>query len=154
MAEKSERTKKLEEAKIEDDPLYVKRALRGLGVGMSRAADKMGFTQDDKKQIGKGAMGAAGAGVGATAGAAASKGMQGLAEAMKNKSKSKSKMDTKEFEVPTDENMNRPKATRPGGPRNLMDDFKEYGMKKGGMVSASKRADGCAVKGKTKGRMV
>ena len=29
------------------------------------------------------------------------------------------------------------------------------GMKKGGMVgSASKRADGCAVRGKTKGRMV
>ena len=30
------------------------------------------------------------------------------------------------------------------------------GMKKGGMVksSASKRADGCAVKGKTKGKMV
>jgi hypothetical protein len=27
-------------------------------------------------------------------------------------------------------------------------------FKKGGMVSASKRADGCAVKGKTKGRMV
>jgi hypothetical protein len=28
------------------------------------------------------------------------------------------------------------------------------GMKKGGSVSASKRADGCAKKGKTKGRMV
>ena len=28
------------------------------------------------------------------------------------------------------------------------------GMKKGGMVSASKRADGCAQRGKTKGRMV
>jgi phage tail tube protein FII len=28
------------------------------------------------------------------------------------------------------------------------------GMKKGGSVSASKRADGCATKGKTKGRMV
>ena len=27
-------------------------------------------------------------------------------------------------------------------------------MKKGGMVSASKRADGCAVKGKTKGKIV
>jgi len=27
-------------------------------------------------------------------------------------------------------------------------------FKKGGMVSASKRADGCAVKGKTKGRFV
>ena len=49
------------------------------------------------------------------------------------------------IEVPTEENMNRPKATRPGGA-----DFK-----KGGSVSsASKRADGCAVKGKTKGRMV
>jgi hypothetical protein len=32
---------------------------------------------------------------------------------------------------------------------------KKSGMKKGGMVgSASKRADGCAVRGKTKGRMV
>lgn len=31
----------------------------------------------------------------------------------------------------------------------------EMGMKKGGMVSsASKRADGCAIKGKTRGRMV
>lgn len=31
----------------------------------------------------------------------------------------------------------------------------EYGMRKGGMVSsASKRADGCAVKGKTRGKMV
>ena len=29
-----------------------------------------------------------------------------------------------------------------------------YGMKKGGAVSASKRADGCAVKGKTRGKMV
>ena len=32
---------------------------------------------------------------------------------------------------------------------------KELGMKKGGMVSsASKRGDGCAIRGKTKGRMV
>ena len=28
------------------------------------------------------------------------------------------------------------------------------GMKKGGMVSASKRADGCAIKGKTRGKIV
>lgn len=34
--------------------------------------------------------------------------------------------------------------------------LKRYGMTKakGGSVSASKRADGCAIKGKTKGRMV
>lgn len=32
---------------------------------------------------------------------------------------------------------------------------KKYGMKKGGKVSsASKRADGCAQRGKTKGRMI
>ena len=32
--------------------------------------------------------------------------------------------------------------------------YKDAGFKKGGKVSASSRADGCAVKGKTKGRMV
>jgi hypothetical protein len=32
--------------------------------------------------------------------------------------------------------------------------LEELGFKKGGSVSASKRADGCAKKGKTKGRMV
>jgi hypothetical protein len=31
---------------------------------------------------------------------------------------------------------------------------KAKGMKKGGLVSASKRADGCCIKGKTKGKMV
>ena len=97
--------------------------------------------------LGGAAAGAAGAAVGK--GASAGMSMQDLAKAMTNKSKSK--MGTKEFEVPTEENMNRPKATRPGGPRNLMDDFKEYGMKKGGSVSsASKRADGIAIRGKTR----
>jgi hypothetical protein len=103
----------------------------------------------------KGTVGAAmsGAGIGATAGAAAGKGMQGLAEAM-GATKSKSKMDTKEFEVPTEENMNRPKATRAGGPSAAGGNYFTP-HKKGGMVSsASKRADGCAIRGKTKGRMV
>jgi hypothetical protein len=35
------------------------------------------------------------------------------------------------------------------------DDVRELGLKKGGKVSsASKRADGCAARGKTRGRMV
>ena len=40
--------------------------------------------------------------------------------------------------------------------REAKDEMKREtrGMKKGGMVSASKRADGCATKGKTRGRMV
>jgi len=104
------------------------------------------------RHLKKGTMGAAMLGAGIGAGAAAGKGMQGLAEETMEKiamgaKKSKSKMDTKEFEVPTEENMRpyRPRATREGGPD----------MKKGGVVSsASKRADGCAIRGKTKGRMV
>jgi hypothetical protein len=32
--------------------------------------------------------------------------------------------------------------------------YSDAGYKKGGSVSASKRADGCAVKGKTRGKMV
>ncbi len=36
------------------------------------------------------------------------------------------------------------------------EDVKEMGLKKGGVVksSASKRADGCATKGKTRGKMI
>jgi len=34
-----------------------------------------------------------------------------------------------------------------------VDATKPFGMKKGGVVSASKRADGCAQRGKTRGRM-
>ena len=44
-----------------------------------------------------------------------------------------------------------------GAPRISKDEMARsmLGMKKGGKVSsASKRADGCAIKGKTKGRMV
>lgn len=45
---RSTRTKMLEEAEIKDDPLMLKRAMRGVGVGISKAADKMGFTQEEE----------------------------------------------------------------------------------------------------------
>ena len=88
------------------------------------------------------------------------------------------KFGTTAYEVPTEKNMNRPKATSdqskigmftdmPGYPMKEAEEIvkkiearnaqKESGpFKKGGMVksSASKRADGIAMKGKTKGRMV
>ena len=86
MAEKSTRTKMLEEAEIKDDPLMIKRALRGTGVGISKLADKAGFTQEEEYK----------------------------------------KMEEK-------------KKKRAGGSVKS---------------SASKRADGIAMKGKTKGRMV
>jgi hypothetical protein len=57
------------------------------------------------------------------------------------------------------------KTTRPLGPEDKTETFEErmrkaapgqrkFMMAKGGMVSASKRADGCAVRGKTKGKML
>jgi hypothetical protein len=41
----------------------------------------------------------------------------------------------------------------PGMLNNLSEQDEQKSMKKGGKVSASKRADGCCVKGKTKGRI-
>ena len=105
-----------------------------------------------------------GAGLGGAAGAAAGKGAQGLGKTLAKPGLKNPKYGTKEYEVPTEENMNRPKATRPGGAdseistKELNRKMREEGyrpFKKGGSVSsASKRADGCAVRGKTKGRMV
>jgi hypothetical protein len=46
-------------------------------------------------------------------------------------------------------------APQAGAMNNMLAGKPPGGMKKGGKVSsASKRADGCAVKGKTKGKMV
>lgn len=45
---RSTRTKMLEEAEIKDDPLMLKRAIRGAGVGISKLADKAGFTQEEE----------------------------------------------------------------------------------------------------------
>jgi|TARA_R110002126_G_scaffold111528_1_gene249418 hypothetical protein len=42
----------------------------------------------------------------------------------------------------------------PGMLNNLSEQDEQKSMKKGGKVSASSRADGCCVKGKTKGRML
>ncbi len=49
-------------------------------------------------------------------------------------------------------NPGKPGPVNPGmGPKPMMGGM---GMKKGGKISASSRADGCATKGKTKGRFV
>ena len=79
---------------------------------------------------------------------------------LKNAANTKKQLDAmpEEFSEPVD--MSTPRPPR----RELNEDQKRsmakekdlktrYGMKKGGSVSASKRADGCAVRGKTKGMM-
>jgi hypothetical protein len=88
----SSRTKKIKEAKIEDDFLGIKSGIKAATVKASELGDRLGFTQED---------------------------YYGPKQAPKEPPKEAEK-----------------KA-------------------KGGMISsASKRADGCAVRGKTKGRMV
>jgi hypothetical protein len=93
------------------------------------------------------------------------------------------KFGTTAYEVPTEKNMNRPKATSDQSKIGMFTGMRGYPMKeaeeivkkiearnarnaqtqkesgpfkKGGMVksSASKRADGIAIKGKTRGKMV
>jgi hypothetical protein len=46
MAEKSTRTKMIEEAKVDNDMPMIKRAVRNVTLGASRLADKMGITQE------------------------------------------------------------------------------------------------------------
>ena len=74
---------------------------------------------------------------------------------MRREARGKEVKNDRSIEVPTEENMNRPKATRPDDDLNkkMREGYKPF--KKGGSVSsASKRADGIAMKGKTKGRFV
>jgi len=47
-----------------------------------------------------------------------------------------------------------PGAPRPGGTLSAMGKITPMEYQKGGSVSASKRADGCAIRGKTKGKML
>jgi hypothetical protein len=57
MAEKSERTKRIEESKIEDDTFGIKKVLRAGALKASQLGDKIGFTQEeeykDKKPVKK-----------------------------------------------------------------------------------------------------
>jgi len=52
---KSERTKKLEKAKVDNDMPAVKKAVRGAFLGLSRASDKVEgmFKKDEKKEEGE-----------------------------------------------------------------------------------------------------
>lgn len=52
MAEKSTRTKMIEETKVDDDMPMVKKAVRAVTLGASKMADKLGFTQE-KEYSGK-----------------------------------------------------------------------------------------------------
>lgn len=100
MADKSTRTKMLEETEIDDDTLGLKKALRAGAIGASKLADKLGFTQEEEY-----------------------------------KGKTKEELQMKS-----------PAKKRSGG---------KVSYKSGGKVSsASKRADGCAMRGKTRGKMV
>jgi hypothetical protein len=132
MAEKSERTRRLEEAKIEDDPLYFKRAIRGATLGMSRAADKMGIGKDKKEEPVKKAKGGL---LAPSKKVLAKSGFYDKDKTKSEREKIVGKVTTKPQRVKMVEKMLSTKKMKSGG-------------------SVSKRADGVAIKGKTKGRFV
>jgi hypothetical protein len=57
MAEKSERTKRIEDTKIEDDFMGIKKMMKAGALKASELGDRVGFTQDeeykDKKPVKK-----------------------------------------------------------------------------------------------------
>ena len=126
MAEQSTRTKMIQEAKVDDDMPLVKKAVRAITLGGSKLLDKMGITQEEEY-----------------------------------KDKTKEEMSVKKraggMLKDVDSEANPGLAKLPEGVRNKMG-YKRSGgsvkYKSGGKVSASKRADGCAQRGKTKGRIV
>ena len=126
MAEKSTRTKMLEEAEIKDDPLMLKRAMRGVGVGISKAADKMGFTQEEEyKKMKKSEV-----------------------------EKKRSGGTVNENKMMRRRGRNMTKATMQKEATKAVRKHEKamHGMKSGGSVS--KRADGIAQRGKTNCKMV
>jgi hypothetical protein len=95
---------------------------------------------DLEKKVGKASLGAI-AGIGAVGAGS------GIMENQKKYNEDKKEADKKRLQ----EKMEKDEPTG-SGKKSLS---KERAYKKGGMISsASKRADGCAVRGKTKGRMV
>lgn len=128
---KSTRTKMLEETKVDENEDFmtrtIRKGMRGAAIGASRLADKLGFTQEDVY-----------------------------------KDKTKEELEVKKAAggmlKDVDAESNPGLAKLPEPVRNKMG-YKRSGgsvkYKSGGKVgSASKRADGCAQRGKTRGKMV
>jgi len=126
MAEKSTRTKMLEEAEIKDDPLMLKRAMRGVGVGISKAADKMGFTQEEEYKK--------------------------MKKSEVEKKRSGGTVNENKMMKRKGRNMTRATMQKEATKAVRKHEKAMHGMKSGGSVS--KRADGIAQRGKTNCKMV
>ena len=77
-------------------------------------------------------------------------------EEFKDKRQQRSKLIQQTEMAKINEILNKPKSGAPiGATTDLMErKAKPFNRAKGGLISASSRADGCAVRGKTKGRMI
>ena len=126
MAEKSTRTKMLEEAEIKDDPLMLKRAMRGVGVGISKAADKMGFTQEEEYKK--------------------------MKKSEVEKKRSGGTVNENKMMKRRGRNMTKATMQKEATKAVRKHEKAMHGMKSGGSVS--KRADGIAQRGKTNCKMV
>ena len=127
--EKSDRTKMIEESKVDPDEDILTRGVRGAIRGVALGASK--------------------------AGDALKSGAETVADDVHmmlgtKRGKMKEEYSQKKYDRP---GYNRDQAEKSEAAATLKRESR--GMKKGGMVgSASKRADGCATKGKTRGKIV
>lgn len=127
MAEQSTRTKMIQESKVDEDMPLIKKAVRAVTLGGSKLLDKLGITQEEEykdKTKEELSVKKRAGGMLKDVDAESNPGLSKLPEPVRNKMGYK----------------------RSGG---------SVGYKHGGKVgSASKRADGVAQRGKTRGKMV
>jgi hypothetical protein len=138
----STRTKKIRETEPDDDMPMLKRGVKAVALGVSKLGDKLGIGNDEKVPPKKEPERARFK----TTMNYPTEGGKTRMEVLRDNVATGAK-----FEM---DGVNDKKARKKAS--EYADELQREtrGLKKGGSVSASKRADGCAMKGKTRGRMV
>jgi hypothetical protein len=153
----SDRTKKIEESKVDPDEDIITRgirgAMRGVALGASKAGDFVKKGVEDQKRGVQSTVDAFSRALGTERGKQLDKEL-GFRDASGEERTLPSTTPAQRAEI-RDMQYNRKKLQdQSEGEAELRRESR--GMKKGGVVksSASKRADGCAQRGKTRGRMM
>jgi len=158
MAEKSDRTKKIEASQVDPDEDFMTRgvrgAMRGIALGASKAGDFVKQGVEDQKRGFQSTVDALSRALGTERGKQLDKEL-GFRDASGNEKTLPSTTPAQRAEIRNMQYTRKKLQGQDEGEAELRRESR--GMKKGGKVkmsSASKRADGIAARGKTRGRMV
>ena len=154
----SDRTKKIEESKVDPDEDIITRgirgAMRGVALGASKAGDFVKKGVEDQKRGVQSTVDAFSRALGTERGKQLDKEL-GFRDASGEERTLPSTTPAQRAEIRNMQYSRKKLQGQDEGEAELRRESR--GMKKGGKVkmsSASKRADGCATRGKTRGRMV